>query len=68
MSQSSMDFQFIPLRIMYNSQHFEPIQYVNGLFKSTLTFQVNNSRVTIDLDDFPSFSKSVVQQPPLQFS
>jgi hypothetical protein len=68
MSQSSMDFQSIPLCIMYNSQHFEPIQYVNGLFKSSLTFQVNNSRVTINLDDFPSFSKSVVQQPPIQFS
>jgi hypothetical protein len=29
--QCGMDFQFIPLHITYNSQHFELIQYVNGL-------------------------------------
>jgi hypothetical protein len=56
MFQCDMDFQSIPLRIMYNFQHFEPIQYVNGLFKSLPTFQVNNSKVNIDLDDFSSFS------------
>ncbi len=37
-SQCGIDFQFIPLHIIYNSQHFEPIQYVNGLFKSLSTF------------------------------
>ncbi len=31
-----------------------------------LTFQINDPKVTIDLNDFPSFSKSVVQQPPIQ--
>jgi hypothetical protein len=45
-----MDLQSIPLHITYNSQHFESIQYVNGLFKSSLTFQVNNPKVTIDLE------------------
>jgi hypothetical protein len=30
------------------------------------TFQVNDSKVTIDLYDFPSFSKLVVQQPLIQ--
>jgi len=61
-----MDFQSIPLDITYNSQHFEPIQYVNGLSRSLPTFQVNDSKVNIDLNDFPSFSKSVMQQPPIQ--
>jgi hypothetical protein len=37
-SQSDMDFQFIPFYITYNFQHFEPIQYGNGLSKSLLTF------------------------------
>jgi hypothetical protein len=52
MSRCGMDFQSIPLHITYNSQHFEPIQYVNSLSRSLLIFQVNNSNVTIDLNDF----------------
>jgi hypothetical protein len=51
----------IPLHITYNYQHFEPIQYVNGLFKSLLTFQINDPKVTIELNDFLSLSESVVQ-------
>jgi hypothetical protein len=61
MSQCGMDFQSIPLHIAYNYQHFEPIQYVNGLFKSLLTFQINDPKVTIELNDFLSLSESVVQ-------
>jgi hypothetical protein len=61
-----MDFQSIPLHIAYNSQHFEPIQYGNGLFRSLPSFHVNDSKATINLDDFPSFSELVVQQPPIQ--
>jgi hypothetical protein len=38
MSQCGMDFQSIPLHIAYNFQHFEPIQYVNGLSRSLPTF------------------------------
>jgi hypothetical protein len=38
MSQCGMDFQYIPLHIAYNSEHFKPIQYVNGLFRSLPTF------------------------------
>jgi hypothetical protein len=63
-----MDFQPIPLHIIYNFQHFESIQYVNGLSKSLPTFQVNDSKITINLDDFPSLLKSVVQQPLIQLS
>ncbi len=54
MIQCGMDFQSIPLHITFSFQHFEPLQYVNGLSRSLLTFQVNNSKVTINLDDFPS--------------
>jgi len=60
MFRYGMDFQFIPLHIMYNSQHFESIQYVNGLSKVLPTFQVNDSKVTIDLEDFSSFFKLVM--------
>jgi hypothetical protein len=60
MSQSGMDFQSIPLHIAYSSQHFEQIQYVNGLFRSSPIFQVHDSKVSIDLDDFPSLSKSMM--------
>jgi hypothetical protein len=56
MSQCGMDFQSIPLHIAYNSQHFEQIQYVNGLSKYLPIFQINDPKVTIDLDDFSSFS------------
>jgi len=68
MSQCGMDFRFIPLHIACNSQHFGPIQYVNGLFKSSPTFQLNESKISIDLNDFPSFLESMMQQPPIQLS
>jgi hypothetical protein len=42
-------------------QHFEPIEYVNGLSQSSTTFQANDPKVHIDLDDFSSFSKLVMQ-------
>jgi hypothetical protein len=48
MSQCGMDFQSIPLHIGYNSQHFELIQYVNGLFSSLPTFHINDPKITID--------------------
>jgi len=32
MFECEMDFQSIPLHIASNSQHFEPIEYVNGLY------------------------------------
>jgi hypothetical protein len=57
MFQRGMDFQSIPLQITYSSQHFEPIQHVNGLSRSLPTFQVHDSKVTIDLNDFPSISE-----------
>jgi hypothetical protein len=57
MSRCGMDFQSILLHIAYNFQHFEPIQYANGLFKSLPIFQVNGFKITIDFDDFPSLSK-----------
>ncbi len=45
MCQCCMDFQSIPLHITYTSQHFESIQYVNGLSRSLLIFQVHDSKV-----------------------
>jgi len=36
-----MNFQFIPLHITYITQHFEPIQYINGLFNFLFILQVN---------------------------
>jgi len=56
-SQCEMDFQSIPLHIIYNFQNFEPIEYVNGLSWLSFIFQVNNPKVHIDLNDFPSFLK-----------
>jgi hypothetical protein len=66
MSRCGLNFQSIPLHIAYNYQHFEPIRYVNGLFKHLPTFQINDPKITIDLNDFPSLSKLVVQQSPIQ--
>jgi len=68
MFRCGMDFQSIPLHITYSSQHFEPILYVNGLSRSSLTFQINDPKVTIDSNDFPSLLKSMVQQPLIQLS
>jgi hypothetical protein len=61
-----MDFQSIPLHITYSFQHFEPIQYVNGLSKSLLTYQSNDPKITINLNGFPYLSKLMVQQPPIE--
>jgi hypothetical protein len=66
MSQCDMDFQSILLQITYSSQHFEPNQYVDGLFRSLLTFQINDLKVTIDLNDFSSLLESMVQQRSIQ--
>jgi len=66
MSQHGMFFQSILLHIMYNFQHFEPIQYVNGLSKSLPTFQINDPKVIIYFNDFPFVLKSMVQQPCIQ--
>jgi hypothetical protein len=62
MFRYGMDFQFIPLHIVYNFQHFEPIEYVNGLSHSSLIFQANDPKLHIDLDDFPSFLKLLMQK------
>jgi len=52
---------------MYNSENFELIKiYVNGLFRFLLTFQVNDPKITIDLDDFPFLLELVVQQSIIQ--
>ncbi len=61
-------FSIYLLTIPCNSQHFESIQYVNGLFRFSFTLQINDSKVNIDLDDFPSLSKLEMQQPPIQLS
>jgi hypothetical protein len=66
MSQCGMDFQFIPLHIMYNYQHFESIQHFNGLSRYLLTFQINDPKILINLNDFPSFFNLMVQEPPIQ--
>jgi hypothetical protein len=31
-------------------------------------FQVHSSKISIDLDDFPFLSESMIQQPPIQLS
>ncbi len=66
MSWCDMDFQSISLHITYNFQHFELIQHVNGLSRSLPTFQVNDSKVTMDWNDFSSLSRLVMQQPLIQ--
>jgi hypothetical protein len=62
-----MDFQFIPMHIIYNFQHFEAIEYVNGLFRSLLSFRTNDHKVHIYLNDFPSFSELMMQKFLIQF-
>jgi hypothetical protein len=55
-----MGFQSTPLHIMHTSQHFEPIQYVNSLPRFSFAFQINDPKVTIDLEDFPFHSELMV--------
>jgi hypothetical protein len=60
MFQCGMEFQFISLHIVYNFQHSEPIEYFNDLFRSLPTFQINNCKVHIDLDDFSISFKNLI--------
>jgi hypothetical protein len=48
-----VDFPSIPLLIAYNSQHFEPIEYDNCVPRFFHTFEPNDPKVTINLDEFP---------------
>jgi hypothetical protein len=61
MFQCGLKFQSIPLRITYNSEHFESIEYINGLFSFLCTLQMNDPKINIDLDDFSSLLKLVMQ-------
>ncbi len=60
-----MDFPSIPLLIAYNSQHFEPIEY-NCVPRFFHTFEPNDPKVMINLDEFPLILESIVQQSPIQ--
>ncbi len=61
-----MNFQSIPIHIAYNFKHFEPIEYDNGAHKFFHAFEPNDPKVTINLDEFPLFLESTMQQFPLQ--
>jgi hypothetical protein len=68
MSQCGMNFQTIPLYITCSSQHFEQLDYFNGAPRSLHVFRINDPKVIINLDEFPSFLESTKQQPLIQFS
>ncbi len=38
----------------------------NGLFRSLPTFQINDPKIIVDLDDFRSLLELMVQQPLIQ--
>jgi hypothetical protein len=59
-------FSIYPFTYNIQFSTFWIIQYVNSLFRYLLTFQVNDSKVTIDWDDFSSLLELVMQQPPIQ--
>jgi hypothetical protein len=44
-------------------QHLEPIEYVNGVARFLPSFELNDPKV---MNEFPSLSKSMVQNPPTQ--
>jgi len=68
MFQCGMNFQSIPLHIVYSFQHFEPNEYVNGLSTYTFIFQMNDPKVHKNLDGFPSFSELMMPKLHIQFS
>ncbi len=60
MSCFGVDFQSILLHIGYNSPHFEPIKYDNRERRFFHDFEPNDLEVTINLDEFPLISYSIV--------
>jgi hypothetical protein len=65
MSKCGMNFQSILLYIVYNFQHFEEKRICYGLSRSSPIFQMNDPKVHIGLDDFPSL---IMQKLQIQFS
>jgi hypothetical protein len=61
-------FSIYPLTYSIQFLTFSTIQYVNGLFKFLPTFQVNDSKISTNLDNFPSLLESMMQQLPIQLS
>jgi hypothetical protein len=57
-----INFQSIPLYIVYNFQHFESIEYVNGILRSFHAFWMNDPKLIKDLDEFMSFLESMMWQ------
>jgi hypothetical protein len=53
MSRCGMDYQSIPLHITYNFQHFELIDYDNGVSRFFCAFEPNDPKMTTNLDKFP---------------
>ncbi len=43
---------------------FESIKYFNGVLRALHVFQINDSKVIINVNEFPSLLKSTMQQPP----
>jgi thymidine kinase len=60
--QCGMDFQFVLLHIAYEFQHFEPIEYANSVARFILTFETNDSKAIINLNEFSFLSKPMVWQ------
>ncbi len=65
MSRCGMEFQSIPLNIMYSFQHFKSIQYVNGLTNSLFTFKLMIPKLPYILNDFSFLLELILQQPPI---
>jgi hypothetical protein len=58
-----INFQSFPLYIVYNFQHFESIEYVNGILRSLHTFWTNDHKVIKDVDELKKKKKSMMWQP-----
>jgi hypothetical protein len=50
-----MDFHYVSLHIIYNSQHFESIEYFNDVPRFLHVFKINDPKAITNLGEF-SFS------------
>jgi hypothetical protein len=50
-------FSICPFICSLSFQHFEPIEYVNGVARFSPSFEANASKILINLDEFLSLLK-----------
>jgi hypothetical protein len=62
MCKCGLNYQIDILHIVYSNQHFEPIEYTFDVKNTQFQFETQNSKLFINLDDYPMLSRPMKQE------